>query len=124
MSEKSMRSTRLGGVLQNDIAVREGGIFDLQSWRFYCFFCSKILVFVAFSSPVVRLNFKLPMMFEINSNGAGRARMPSCLSLLIRFRGQNRRGINKLTTLALAVETTPQRGDDIGLSSPPPDLRG
>lgn len=60
MSEKSMRSTRLGGVLQNDIAVREGGIFDLQSWRFYCFFCSKTLVFVAFSSLVVRLNFKLP----------------------------------------------------------------
>ena len=60
MSEKSMRSTRLGGVLQNDIAVREGGIFDLQSWRFYCFFCSKILVFVAFSSLVVRLKFKLP----------------------------------------------------------------
>ena len=47
-----------------------------------------------------------------------------CLSLLIRFRGQNRRGINKLTTLALAVETTPQRVDDIGLSGPPPDLRG
>jgi hypothetical protein len=48
----------------------------------------------------------------------------TCLSLLIRFRGQNRRGINKLTTLALAVETTPQRVDDIGLSGPPPDLRG
>jgi hypothetical protein len=29
-----------------------------------------------------------------------------------------------LTTLALAVETTPQRVDDIGLSGPPPDLRG
>ena len=48
----------------------------------------------------------------------------SCLSLLIRFRGQNRRGIYKLTTLSLAVETTPQRVDDIGLSGPPPDLRG
>ena len=33
-------------------------------------------------------------------------------------------GINKLKTLALAVETTPQRVDDIGLSGPPPDLRG
>jgi hypothetical protein len=48
----------------------------------------------------------------------------ACLSLLIRFRGQNRRGINKLTALALAVEKTPQRVDDIGLSGPPPDLRG
>jgi hypothetical protein len=55
---------------------------------------------------------------------AAQPRATSCLSLLIRFRGQNRRGINKLTTLALAVETTPQRVDDIGLSGPPPDLRG
>jgi hypothetical protein len=28
-----------------------------------------------------------------------------------------------LTILALAVETTPERVDDIGLSGPPPDLR-
>jgi hypothetical protein len=56
---------------------------------------------------------------------AQRSHTPNaCLSLLVRFRGQNRRGINKLTTLALAVETTPQRVDDIGLSGPPPDLRG
>jgi hypothetical protein len=67
-------------------------------------------------------------MRSVNSFPCGVPSVPeehsACLSLLIRSRGQNRRDINELATLALVVETTPQRADAIGLSGPPAGLKG
>jgi hypothetical protein len=83
------------------------------------------LVDTAMSAPEGRAAYfisELPIG-KMTRNRPGHV-VGACLSLLVRFRGQNRRGINKLTTLALAVEIRPQRVDDIGLSGPPPDLRG